>query len=147
MHIHLNRIDFTLLFLFIFFSAYTQNDLKSFVVSGITKAKLGDLKAAILDFDKAIGNALNFAEKNKETLVIVTADHETGGMAITGGNMSEGTVTANYTTTNHTGIMVPVFAYGPGAELFQGIQENTAIFDKMMMLLGLDSNVPGSKKL
>jgi alkaline phosphatase len=106
-------------------------------------ANNGDYVALeVIDFDKAIGNALNFAQKNGNTLVIVTADHETGGMAIIDGNYEAGTITAKFSTTNHTGVMVPVFAYGPGAELFQGIQENTEIFDKMMSLLGLDSGKP-----
>jgi len=100
----------------------------------------------VIDFDKAIGNALKFAKKDGNTLVIVTADHETGGMAIVDGNYEAGTLTAQFITTNHTGIMVPVFAYGPGAELFQGIQENTEIFDKMMSLLDLDFGKTAPKK-
>jgi alkaline phosphatase len=91
----------------------------------------------MIDFDMAIGKALEFARQNKNTLVIVTADHETGGMFITGGDFKEGTVLARFGTTNHTGIMVPVFAYGPGSELFQGFQENTDLFFKMMQLLDL----------
>lgn len=92
--------------------------------------------AEMIDFDKAIGIALDFAKKNRNTLVIVTADHETGGMAITSGSFTKGEVSALFATTNHTGIMVPVFAYGPGAEILQGIQENTEIFVKMMQLYG-----------
>ncbi len=90
----------------------------------------------MVDFDKAIGVALEFARNHKNTLIIVTADHETGGMSINGGNMEKGKVEARFTTTGHSGIMVPVFAYGPGAELFQGIQENTDIFKKMMKVFG-----------
>jgi alkaline phosphatase len=99
----------------------------------------------VIDFDKAIGNALEFAQTDGNTLVIVTADHETGGMTIVDGNYDAGTITAGFSTTNHTGIMVPVFAYGPGAEMFQGMQENTAIFDKMMLLLRLGSAKPPLK--
>ncbi len=89
----------------------------------------------MLDFDKAIGQALEFASKDKETLVIVTADHETGGMAITGGSTKDGMVQAAFPTTDHTAVMVPVFAYGPGAEEFTGIMENTDINLKMKKLL------------
>ena len=99
----------------------------------------------VIDFDKAIGNALEFAQDDGNTLVIVTADHETGGMTIVDGNYNAGTITACFSTTNHTGIMVPVFAFGPGAEIFQGIQENTEIFDKMMLLLKLGSAKPPPK--
>ncbi len=92
-----------------------------------------------LDFDRAVGKALDFAEKDGNTLVIITADHETGGMGINDGDFKEGTVNAGYTTRSHTGVMVPVFAYGPGSEQFRGIYENTDIFYKMMMALGFES--------
>jgi alkaline phosphatase len=91
----------------------------------------------MLDFDKAIGKALDFAEKDGNTLVIVTADHETGGFGITGGSIAERKVEGAFLTTHHTGVMIPVFAYGPGAEEFQGIYQNTDIYHKMMNLLGL----------
>lgn len=87
-----------------------------------------------LDFDKAVGIALAFAAKNKETLVIVTADHETGGMALTGGNVEKGNVKGEYVSGNHTAVMVPVFAFGPGSERFRGIYDNTDI-PKMIMEL------------
>ncbi len=89
----------------------------------------------MLDFDRAIGKALEFAEKDGETLLVVTADHETGGMAITGGGFDTGSVTAAFPTNHHTAVMVPVFAYGPGAEEFTGIMKNTDIHDKIKELL------------
>jgi alkaline phosphatase len=89
-----------------------------------------------LDFDKALGLVLDYAEKDGHTLVIVTADHETGGVSVTGGNLSKHEVTLNFSTTNHTAVMVPVYAFGPGAEYFTGIYDNTAIFWKMMKLYG-----------
>ena len=92
--------------------------------------------AEMLDFDKAVGVALDFAEKDQNTLVIVTADHETGGMSIVGGDISSGTVKAAFSTEGHSADMVPVFAFGPCAEKFTGIYENTAIFYKMMEAFG-----------
>lgn len=89
----------------------------------------------MLDFDQVVGQALEFAAKDKKTLVLITADHETGGVAITGGNMKDGVVKAAFPTTDHTAVMVPVFAYGPGAEEFIGIMENTDIHKKMKKLL------------
>lgn len=91
----------------------------------------------MIDFDLAIARALDFAEVDGETLVIVTADHETGGFALAGGNFESGKVKGAFTSKKHTAVMVPVFAYGPGSELFMGIQENTAIYDHMMRLWGL----------
>lgn len=89
----------------------------------------------MLDFDQVVGQAIDFASKDGKTLVVVTADHETGGMALTGGSISEGKVTAEFPTTNHTSVMVPVFAYGPGAKEFIGIMDNTEIHSKMKKLL------------
>lgn len=91
----------------------------------------------MLDFDKAIGAALEFAASNKETLIIVTADHETGGMTLLDGDYKTGKVVAKYTTGGHSGIAVPIFAFGPGSEEFRGFMENTEIAEKMMQLLKL----------
>ena len=90
----------------------------------------------MLDFNRAVEKAMAFAEKNPNTLLIVTADHETGGMALTGGDISKKQVEASFPTEGHTGVMVPVFAVGPGAEHFQGIYDNTDVFKKMKELYG-----------
>jgi len=90
----------------------------------------------MLDFDQAIGKALEFAAIDRETLIIVTADHETGGFALAGGDMKTGMVKGAFTSGDHTGVMVPVFAYGPGAEKFTGIMENTDIAKKIISLMG-----------
>ncbi len=90
----------------------------------------------MLDFDEVIGEVLKFAAEDGQTLVVVTADHETGGFAITGGSIEQGIVEGQFTTHSHTGVMVPVFAYGPGAELFTGIMENSDIFGKFIEALG-----------
>jgi alkaline phosphatase len=91
----------------------------------------------ILDFDRAVGKALEFAVKDGKTLVVVTADHETGGLTLVDGDLSTGKITGRYSTSGHTGLMVPVFAYGPGAEVFGGIDENTSFFNKFIRLLKL----------
>jgi alkaline phosphatase len=91
----------------------------------------------VLDFDRTVGEILKWAAEDKETLVIVTADHETGGMAIVDGDLNTGKVVARFATGNHTGVLVPVFAFGPGAEVFAGIYENTEVFTKMKDVLGL----------
>jgi alkaline phosphatase len=92
----------------------------------------------VIDFDRAVGRALDFASLDGETLVIVTADHETGGFTYIGGGPEKSQISASFSTKGHTGVMVPVFAYGPGAELFTGIYENTRIFDNMVRLLDLE---------
>lgn len=89
----------------------------------------------MLEFNKVIEMAYQFTFSHPETLVIVTADHETGGMAINSGSKLNDLVTA-YSTTGHTADLVPVFAYGPGAEKFIGIYENTELFHKMRSAFG-----------
>jgi alkaline phosphatase len=89
-----------------------------------------------VDFDNAVGKALQFAVKDGETLVIVTADHETGGFGITGGNIATGEVQGAFLIKDHTATMVPLFAFGPGSELFTGVMQNTEVFKKCVGLLG-----------
>ena len=90
----------------------------------------------MLDFDRTLGEVLKFAASDGETLVVVTADHETGGFSVNGGSLETGVVEGKFTTGGHTGVMVPVFAYGPQAELFSGVMENTDIFYKFKEVLG-----------
>ncbi|HNV29361.1 MAG TPA: alkaline phosphatase [Cyclobacteriaceae bacterium] len=90
----------------------------------------------MIDFDNAIGKVLDFAAADGNTLVVITADHETGGFSLVGGDMKAGTVDGKFTTGNHTGVMIPVFAFGPGAEQFSGIYQNTEIYNKMIKAFG-----------
>lgn len=89
-----------------------------------------------LDFDKAIAKALDFAIKDGETLVIVTADHETGGLSLVSGDLKSKTIQPNFSIDYHTAVMVPIFAFGPGAEEFAGVYQNTDVFEKMMKAYG-----------
>jgi alkaline phosphatase len=82
-----------------------------------------------IDFDSAIKEALEFAKNDGNTLVVVTADHETGGMSLNGGEINN--VNIKFNTKSHTGTMVPVFSFGPSSETFSGIYENTQIFYKL----------------
>ena len=88
------------------------------------------------EFEGVVGQALDFAEKDGNTLVIVTGDHETGGFAVQPGSKLND-IDVAFTTKHHTAIMIPVFAEGPGEELFRGIYENTDIFFKIKSLLDL----------
>ncbi|MCL6519360.1 MAG: alkaline phosphatase [Armatimonadetes bacterium] len=81
----------------------------------------------LLDFDAAVGKALGFARKYKDTLVVVTADHETGGLSILGSEEGSLDFTANWATKSHTGVNVLLLADGPGAESFRGLLDNTDV--------------------
>ena len=82
----------------------------------------------MIDFDDAIGVGMKYARHNQQTLVIVTSDHETGGYAIHNGSVLNKRIDdAAFASTEHTAIMVPVFAYGPGSSQFSGIKDNTSI--------------------
>ena len=100
-----------------------------------------------LGFDEAVQVALNYAENDTETLLIVTADHETGGMQIEllpeglSGDRQEFEMAdgkafkIRWSTTGHTDADIPTSAYGPGSELITGVYENTHIFDVMKLAL------------
>ncbi len=97
--------------------------------------KVGIMCEELLDFDRTLGEVLRFAEKDGHTLVIVTADHATGGLTLLKGSLPERTVKVNYSTRGHNGIVVPVFAYGPHAEEFAGIHDNAEIGQILSRLL------------
>lgn len=87
-------------------------------------ALLDEVVAEVSDLDAAIRAAVRFAERRPRTLIVVTADHETGGLAIV---ERDSGLTALYAHGSHSAELVPLFARGPGAERFGGIQGNEAI--------------------
>ncbi|MCU0408485.1 MAG: alkaline phosphatase [Bacteroidales bacterium] len=92
----------------------------------------------MIDLDQAVGVAKKFAEADGKTLILVTADHETGGLTLTSGDIRNRKATGNFIQSgNHTGIMVPVFSLGPQAERFTGIHDNTYFFSQYLELLKL----------
>jgi alkaline phosphatase len=90
--------------------------------------------AELKDFNSAVKIALDFAQKEGNTLVIVVADHETGGLSITGGDFKK--PVPSWTTKDHTASMVGVFTFGPGSGLFTGIIDNFQIGRNIFKNLG-----------
>ncbi|MEW6708819.1 MAG: alkaline phosphatase [Candidatus Riflebacteria bacterium] len=88
-----------------------------------------------LDFDRAVKTVLDFAEKDGNTLVLCTADHETGGLTLPAGSLDEKKAKAHFSTDQHSATMVAVFCYGPGSDLFGGIIENTDIGKNLIELV------------
>ncbi|MEZ4918884.1 MAG: alkaline phosphatase [Saprospiraceae bacterium] len=91
----------------------------------------------LIEFDQTLGAVLDFAERDGNTLVLVTADHETGGMAL-GQGRGPDSLDIEFNSKKHTGTMVPVFAFGPGAWSFSGVYDNTVLHALMMEALQLN---------
>ena len=98
------------------------------------------------DFDEAVDLALEIAKERKDTLVVVTSDHEVGGLLIEPSNPIDNSldeVKFSFNTAvgggTHTGVPVPVYAYGPGSENFTGTLDNTDIYYAMLAALDLDN--------
>jgi alkaline phosphatase len=120
---------------------------------------LRDITMDTLAFDEAVKAALDFALMSNDTLVIVTADHECGGLVLQPENLDsyEGggvnpifgsgttkTVGPRYDfitemeEATHTAVDVPIMASGPGAEsVSRGRLDNTQIFNIMRESLGI----------
>lgn len=103
--------------------------------SGGHANNVGTIVTEGIDFDRAITKAIKFADENPGTLVVITADHETGGFSIPHGDMSTRTIEGDFTTDDHSATLIPVFSYGPGTENFTGVYENNEIFHKILKSL------------
>ena len=93
------------------------------------------------DFDDSIAAAIEFAKRDQDTLILVTADHATGGLVLQKPRGSN--IRAQWTTTSHDLSPINIYAFGPGADLFSGVMGNTEIFDRMLQALdyeNLESN-------
>jgi alkaline phosphatase len=88
-------------------------------------------------FDQAVKAAVDFALRDGRTLVLVTADHETGGLTIPTSKGDERDVEPAWSTGGHTGSPVPIYALGPNAERFAGVYDNTEIARRLAELLGI----------
>lgn len=87
--------------------------------------------------DDAVAVGLGWAARDGKTLVLVTADHETGGLAIVGGTRAGG-AEVTWSTPEHTASPVLLFAAGPGAQGFAGVLDQTEIHDRIARATALD---------
>lgn len=94
--------------------------------------KYNEMIDEVKDFDKCVEIALEFAKKNGETLIVVTADHETGGLTLPADN---NLTKDEWTSWHHTAVPVPIFSFGVGAENFTGVMQNTDVFWKIYSLI------------
>ena len=93
---------------------------------------------AVREFDASVALAVEWAETRGDTLVLVTADHDTGGLGIIDGDYDDGVGEVRWGTEVHTAQWVPLFAFGPGAEHFSGVIDNTDIGILIAKLLGIE---------
>ena len=105
--------------------------------SGAHNHDLDQLVRGVASLEKMAAAAQAFAERDGSTLVVVTADHETGGLTLIGGGPDE-KMGVRWSSTSHTAGPVPVYAYGPGAERLFAVRDNTEIAPILADLLGLD---------
>ena len=96
------------------------------------------LTDAVRELDRAVAVAVEFAARRDDTLVLVTADHDTGGVGFTSYDPYGEPVRVGWATLEHTSNWVPVFAFGPGAELFGDVLDNTELAVRIGAVLGLD---------
>ena len=93
------------------------------------------------DFAKAVGVAMDYADAHPGTLVVVTGDHETGGLTVpsnkTDFTLPESGISYGFSTTGHTGVMLPVYLYGTGADRINGILDNTELSQALQRMLGV----------
>lgn len=96
-----------------------------------------EMLGELLVFDEAVGLALAYAQDHGDTLVVVTADHDTGGFGVTSGLPSGQGVNYGWLSTGHTAAMVPIYAFGPGAERFTGTLDITEVPVRIGELMGI----------
>ena len=90
------------------------------------------------EFDCTLNKMIEYVNQHPETLLVVTADHETGGTGVYYSGHKPGSgipVRLKFSTSGHTGTVVPIFAYGAGAENFAGVMKNTDIPKKIEELM------------
>lgn len=93
------------------------------------------------DFEAAIKVAMDYADNNPGTLVVVCADHETSGLSIpsnkTDFTLPESGINYSFGSSSHTGVMLPVYVYGTGAGQINGIMENSELSQTLQRLIGV----------
>ncbi len=98
----------------------------------------------LVELDAAVAEILGVAAQRGDTLVLITADHDTGTPTIVDGEFDLGFATVRWSSDDHASTWVPLFAFGPGASRFGGVLDNTEIGRRIAELLGSDEIPPAS---
>ena len=104
------------------------------------KSNMDSTFDAVVRFNQAIAIFMEYAFYNPDTFVLITADHETGGLTISDkGEFSYTSIKNGSGDRNHTGVNVPIFAFGMGTEMFNDTTvENVQIAKQIANLMGED---------
>ena len=101
-----------------------------------------------IEFADSVQKAIDWAQGRDDTLIVVTSDHETGGLLVTANNGIGVLPTVIWTGEgNHTGVNVPVYAMGVNAEQVKPIMDNTDFFDLVSTIVPVESNFAGKGKI
>jgi len=98
---------------------------------------IGEVMNGIRELNDAVEAVLEATAGDGETLVVVTGDHDTGTLAVVDGDYEEGRATVRWATGDHSTQWLPLFAFGPGAERFTGVLDNTEVGQLIAQALGL----------
>lgn len=107
---------------------------------------INDIQRAIfetVEFDNTVQVAIEWAAGRSDTLILVCADHETGGLTVLGNNGAGVMPTVNWGSAGHTEANVPVYAWGENAEMISGVMDNTEMFG--VVTAGLEASNPDPK--
>lgn len=100
--------------------------------------RLAGVVEGVRELDRTVAELRSWAGQRGDTLIVVTADHDTGGVGIVDGRYDDGTAIARWASTGHTAQWVPLFAFGPGSDRFTGVMDNTEIGLRIADLLGFE---------
>ena len=96
----------------------------------------------VIEFANAVQVAIDWAAGRNDTLILITADHETGGLTVTGDNGAGYYPSVSWGSTGHTAANVPVYAWGENAELVGGVMDNTDMFGVVTATLSPEASNP-----
>ncbi len=93
---------------------------------------VNDLERAVfevVEFSRTVQTVLDWMDGRTDVILIVTSDHETGGLSVLGNNGSGTMPDVSWSTTSHTGVDIPFYVDGYGRELFLDLDDNTGLFE------------------
>ena len=101
------------------------------------------IKGEMASLNELVNFCLDYQETHPDVLVILTADHECGGVAVHDGNNID--LDIHFTSAYHSANFVPIWATGPGSEVFDAFMDNTEIGQQLISYIKKQSQLPVSE--